>query len=397
MVESVYIHIPFCLSKKCVYCDFVSMPYSRSISDRYLDAVSKEMSLCGLPKHKLATLFIGGGTPTSLDSVQLKKLFKTIGRNFDFHEDAEITIEANPATVDAEKLRVLLELGVNRISLGVQSFNDAELKLLGRIHSSTDALEALDSAKKAGFENGRISIDLIYGIPGQNMDDWRKTLDTALMLGVTHISAYELTLEENTPLSGLVKKGPLLMPEEDEMLRFYFMAEEALENAGFIHYEISNYAMPGHESRHNMNYWRRGEYLGFGAAAHSFKDGKRWGNNEDVFQYMELLEKDRLPAVDICELTPEDAKREFVFLGLRTREGIFLSLSKVAEPAMPDLFVQDDLFLRDDLFVKGIAKAAAPLIKEGLLQISGCRLHATHNGFPLLNSIILRLLAGAGL
>jgi oxygen-independent coproporphyrinogen-3 oxidase len=379
-MDALYVHIPFCLARKCLYCDFVSMPYSRAVSERYLAALAKEISLVSSPGDKKApikSLFIGGGTPTALDAGQLGGLMKAVRGKFVFCQGAEVTAEANPATIgQEEKLRVLAEEGVNRISIGVQSFNDRELKTLGRPHSSHDALDAVRGAREAGFKE--ISIDLIYGIPGQTEEDWKRTLQTASGLEVGHISAYELTLEEDTPLSGLVKKGEVLMPAEDETLRLYFLACETLEGAGYVHYEVSNYALPGRESLHNMNYWRRGEYIGVGAAAHSFVNGKRWKNTDDIFKYMDTLEMGMLPLEDITELKPEEEKREFVFLGLRTREGLSVPEGK-------------------DLFGMDIEGAAVPLVKEGLLEISDGRLRATRAGVPLLNTVVLRLLAGLGL
>lgn len=406
-MDSVYVHIPFCLAKKCLYCDFVSMPYSPPVAQRYLGALSREIALLkeagdflAGPQDKLAvkSLFIGGGTPTVLETRQLEELLDLLGKNFVFQQGsgvgagagAEVTIEVNPATIDTEKSSTLLKGGVNRISIGVQSFSGPELKTLGRLHTSRDALDAVKTVKDAGFEN--ISIDLIYGIPGQRVEDWRRTLETALALGVRHVSAYELTLEEHTPLSGLVEKGALRMPEEDEVVRLYFLAEEMLKAAGFVHYEVSNYALAGRESLHNLNYWRRGEYLGLGAAAHSFKrasqrffstegaprNGKRWKNADGIFRYMDLLEKDVLPAEEIFLLTPEEEKREFVFLGLRTREGISVSDGR-------------------DLFGPDMEKEAGLLVKEGLLEMSRGFIRASRAGFPVLDAIILRLLAGLGL
>ncbi len=377
-MASLYVHIPFCLARKCLYCDFVSMPYSRTASERYLAALAKELSLVPFPEDKrtLGSLFIGGGTPTALEAGQLAKLMGAIREKFGFRQGAEVTAEANPATIDAEKLGALAENGINRLSIGVQSFSGRELMVLGRLHSPKDALDAVKAAREAGFKE--ISIDLIYGIPGQTEEDWKRTLETALELEAGHISAYELTLEEDTPLSGLVKNGAVALPGEDETLGLYFLACETLEGAGYVHYEVSNYALPGRESLHNMNYWRRGEYLGVGAAAHSFMNGKRWKNTDDILRYMEVLEAGALPAEDVAELAPEEEKREFVFLGLRTLEGLSVSAGK-------------------DLLGTDIAEAAAPLVKEGLLTISNGRLHATRSGFPVLNTVILRLLACLGL
>ncbi|MDA8388875.1 MAG: radical SAM family heme chaperone HemW, partial [Nitrospiraceae bacterium] len=267
MVGSLYIHVPFC-PRKCVYCDFVSVPFDRALSERYLGALLKEIALradqsAGRPAGtatcekgiKVKTLFIGGGTPTVLGDGQLKGLLDFLGTNLDFYPDAEVTVEANPATLDGKKAGILLRGGVGRLSIGAQSFDEEELKILGRVHRPADAAEAVLASRAAGFDN--IGLDLMYGIPGQTRETWGRTLEAALELGPRHISAYELTVEEKTGLWGLVKKGAIELPPEDEVLAMSGVAEERLGAAGFMRYEVSNYALPGFECRHNLNYWRR--------------------------------------------------------------------------------------------------------------------------------------------
>ncbi|MDA8087146.1 MAG: radical SAM family heme chaperone HemW [Nitrospiraceae bacterium] len=380
MACSVYIHIPFCL-KKCVYCDFVSVPFDGVLSDRYLAALGRELSLSlslsarGKSKMRLKTLFVGGGTPTALSAWQLKGLFDSIGRGFDFYPDAEVTVEANPATLDEEKLGVLLQGGVNRISIGAQSFDAEELKLLGRAHRPGEISDAVELCRAAGLEN--IGLDLIYGIPGQKMQTWLQTLKSALELGPRHISAYELTVEEKTGLWDLVRGGALEMPSEDDVLSMSGAAQEALEAAGFVRYEVSNYAIAGFECRHNLNYWRRGEYLGLGVAAHSFSDGRRWSNTCSVLEYIAAIEAGELPVAGAETLTKDEQRREVFLLGLRTGEGVPLAADGAGGAALE--------------------RAAAELIAEGLLEVRRGRLSATRRGFHLLDSVIFRLLAGLSL
>lgn len=375
MVESLYIHIPFCL-KKCVYCDFISIPFDKALSKRYVDALIKEMSLAGgrANRFRLKTVFIGGGTPTALRSGEIERFLAALGENFRLRPDCEFTAEANPATLDGEKLDVLIEGGVNRISIGAQSFEKDELKLLGRAHRPEDITDAVRLARRAGFEN--IGLDLIYGIPGQTMEAWRRNLKRALELGPTHISAYELTVEPRTGLMDLVKSGALSMPPDDEVLLMCRTAREVLEEAGLVRYEVSNYALPGSECRHNLNYWRRGEYLGLGAAAHSFSGvpPRRWRNTDSVPDYICRLESNALPVAGTETLSAEDEKRELVLLGLRTKDGV--SISKAKRMGFQ------------------IEPAAGELIGEGLLRIEADRLFATGRGLELLNSVIFRLLEG---
>ncbi len=380
MVESVYVHIPFCL-RKCIYCDFVSVPFDDALSNRYMDALARELSLStGAKQAGVKTLFVGGGTPTALSAGQLGGLLAALGQALDFHPGAEVTVEANPATLDEGKAGLLFQGGINRISIGAQSFDADELKLLGRVHRPADISDAVKLCRAAGFEN--LNLDLIYGLPGQKREGWRESLKSALRLGPTHISAYELTVEEGTGLWNLVKSGAINMPPEDKVLAMSEDAEEVLGGAGFIRYEVSNYALPGFECRHNLNYWRRGEYLGMGAAAHSFSGGRRWRNTGGVAEYIDVLEANGLPVAETETLTKDEEKREIVLMGLRTREGVPLSLA--GDTGADETGI-------------GLERAARELIGEGLLEIRADRLRATRRGFQILNSVILRLLEGLSL
>lgn len=317
MPRALYIHIPFCI-RKCLYCDFVSIPFDRTIAERYLFALDAELGM--RESGTLDTLYIGGGTPTIITPEMTKQLFQSIRTNFAIAPSAEVTVEANPGTVNPCRLKLLRDCGVNRISLGVQSLNNIELKTLGRAHTSDEAVSAVEIIKGAGFEN--FSIDLMYGIPGQTLQDWMNTVQEAISLGPRHISAYELTPEPDTPIFNALAEGSIALPDEDTVIEMFDRADDAFEKAGLRHYEISNYALAGFECRHNLNYWQRGRYVGAGVGAHSFINDDRIENTEDIKEYIEMLEAGKLPIVETRRLTPKDESAERVFLGLRLAEGI---------------------------------------------------------------------------
>jgi oxygen-independent coproporphyrinogen-3 oxidase len=336
MSESLYIHIPFCL-KKCIYCDFISGIYDAEQAVIYIEALKKEIS--HVPgKTPLSTLFIGGGTPTALRQDTLSNLLEHTFKLFNFNDNYEASIEGNPGTLDSGKLQAVRSSGINRISIGVQSFNNKELSFLGRIHSSEEAEQAVHMARDGGFEN--IGIDLIYGIPGQSLDSWKRTLERAAGLGPKHISTYELTVEEGTGLYKLLHPGqssqplPLRsrnieLPEEDTIIEMYEYAIDFLTSTGFIHYEISNFARPEYECRHNMNYWNRGEYYGAGLGAHSFINAKRFYNTGNIDEYLTLVSENKRPVKDSENITEDMALSEAIFLGLRKTEGLIVeSISK---------------------------------------------------------------------
>jgi oxygen-independent coproporphyrinogen-3 oxidase len=263
----------------------------------------------------LSTLFIGGGTPTMLPSNTLSNLLLYLFNYLIFNDNYEATIEANPGTLDDEKLQSIMSSGINRISIGVQSFNDKELAFLGRIHSSKEAEQAVIMAGEAGFKN--ISIDLIYGIPGQSMKSWKHTLEKAVRRDPYHISAYELTVEQGTPLS-----RSDLDRDEEEIIGMYEYAVDWLSAQGFTHYEISNFARPGYECRHNLNYWDRGDYYGAGLGAHSLIDNQRLKNTDNLKTYIRLITQDESPARVTEHISEEKALSEAIFLGMRKTEGI---------------------------------------------------------------------------
>lgn len=311
-MKGLYIHIPFCV-KKCEYCDFVSFSGMDGRRDAYIDAVIREME--AFRGEKVNTVFIGGGTPTALDGAQLARLLAAVRDTFSVAPDAEFTVEANPGTVTEDKAAVLLAGGVNRISVGVQSFNDAELKAIGRIHDAETAYAAVNHLKASGFNN--ISIDLMASLPYQTAESFKNTLDTALSLPITHISVYSLIIEDGTPIQKKYESGIYKQPDEDMDRELYRLTGEALSSRGFNRYEISNYARPGFESRHNLKYWNCDEYIGVGLAAHSYIDGVRSFNTSDLAAYLSgscKAGEDRL--------TDADKRGEFMMLGLRKTAGV---------------------------------------------------------------------------
>jgi oxygen-independent coproporphyrinogen-3 oxidase len=329
-----YVHFPFCLSK-CAYCDFASAPVEAlgglPVARRYLDALNTELDLRAACAEfygaTLDSIYFGGGTPTVLPGEWLAELLSRIAMRFTVAEGAECTVEANPGTVDESKVRALLATGVNRISLGVQSFSDDILRVLGRCHTAGQADDAIVAVRAAGCRN--LSIDLIYGVPTQSVEDWRETLQRALTARPEHISAYGLSVEEGTPLAAAIECGELADIDQDVYGDMYQATRDALRSAGYVHYEISNFALPGFECRHNRRYWAADEYLGLGASAHSHRRAVRWNNYRDVVVYASMLEAGVLPVARAEQLSSRAHLGEALMLGLRCAEGV--SEAQVAE------------------------------------------------------------------
>lgn len=332
-----YLHIPFCRAK-CPYCDFNSYAGLESLIPSYVDALLAEMLLWRRPARHLtvATVFLGGGTPSLLSLVEVERILRAVGESFRLAADAEVSLEANPGTVDAPYLETLRRLGVNRLALGVQSLQDNELRTLERIHTAAEAREAYRAARMAGFDN--VNIDLIYGLPGQTLRHWRHTLEDAIALRPDHLSLYALTLEEGTPLAADVAGGRVPRPDPDLAADMYRQAEAALAAASYQHYEVSNWALPGRQCRHNLTYWRNEPYLGFGAGAHSSFGGFRFANTRPPREYIRRVQESapREPAadgiasflaglahIDTAEETSRtSAMAETVILGLRLVDGL---------------------------------------------------------------------------
>lgn len=316
----IYIHIPFCV-KKCLYCDFLSAPASTEIKDAYMHALFTEIEKRAdeYRNYTVSSVFIGGGTPSTVSPALIKRLMELICKSFSIQPDAEITIETNPGTVDYDALEVYRSAGINRLSIGLQSANDDELKALGRIHCYKDFLRAYDDALRAGFEN--INVDIMSDIPGQDIESCIDTLKkvTGLKPPPKHISAYSLIVEEGTPFYEMLSMGKLDIADEDTDRLMYTKTGELLEEAGYKRYEISNYAKEGYRCRHNCGYWRRVPYIGFGIGAASLFENKRFSNGTDISDYIDNPTK---CGTKEQELTDEDCMEEFMFLGLRMTEGV---------------------------------------------------------------------------
>ncbi len=275
--------------------------------------------------HSFDTIYIGGGTPSLLSPEQLTSILSAIHKTYKIAADAEITLEANPGDISPEYLRALRSMGINRLNIGIQSFDDKLLQFLGRRHSAVEAIAAIEAARQAGFEN--MGIDLIYGVHGRSIKSWKNTLQKAVSFSPEHISCYQLSLDKKTPLYKKYSQEDWQLPIEEAGLKLFSTTAAELENAGYIHYEVSNFARTDHlKSRHNMKYWRHIPYLGLGPGAHSFLDRKRWWNKSSVRNYLAEIAQNQMPVEDSEELTAEQLQLEALFLGLRTRAGIDLKL-----------------------------------------------------------------------
>lgn len=370
--EHIYIHIPFCI-RKCRYCDFRSIPHDCALEERYVRAVLNETALRKNQIGRVTTIFFGGGTPSILAPVLLTEIMHVLKQSCEIDADAEITVEANPATMHAEKSETLKTAGFNRISIGVQSVHARELATLGRMHDWNDVMETCALVRSAGFSN--LSLDLMYGLPGQSVESWLRSLEHVIALNPDHISAYELTPERETPLFGQLSSGAVALPSEEAVAEMYTLADELLANNRYEHYEISNYAQPARRCRHNMAYWQRKSYIGLGAAAHSFDGHYRSANTDDIIQYMERIEQGGVPVIETIELTSLQALQETVFLGLRTADGIARSAFE------PVIWQEIEKALQDDTL-------------QGLAEITPDRLRLTSRGWLVSNQVIASILSG---
>jgi oxygen-independent coproporphyrinogen-3 oxidase len=360
-----YIHVPFCKTK-CPYCDFYSVT-DLTLVEEWLSALTREMEFYKDTFNTFDTLYLGGGTPTVLNNTVLASLFRELCKKFSFKDNAEITVEANPDDVTLEKLELLKELGVNRLSIGVQSFNDEELTFLKRRHSLKGVEEALGRMKKVGFKN--FGIDLIYGLPRQTVASWMASLRKALTFGPTHLSCYQLTLEKSTPFGKMENQGKFKVCSEKQGRNFFITTSKLLEQNGFIHYEISNFSKGRiYRSRHNCKYWHHNPYLGLGPAAHSFQNGMRWWNHRSIKRYCTDLQKGLLPLEESETLTSEQLRLEKLFLGLRTNEGIKF----------------------EDAFPSSQANASLDtMVKNRLITVQGGRIIPTKKGFLMADRLPL--------
>ena len=320
----IYIHIPFC-AVKCIYCDFYSITDRENSIPRFINAIVKEIETCtvDVSNWKLETIFIGGGTPSLLNGRNIESILNALERKYDLAQIKEWTMEANPGEAPLERLKDFRSLGINRLSMGVQSLEPDLLKFLTRIHSANQVFETYEHARNAGFEN--INFDLIYSMPGQSWEIWERDLLRVLDLKPEHISAYTLTLEKGTELYQFVKKGQVTMPDEDQTGEWFLNTHAILNSHGYSAYEISNFARPGMECRHNLHYWRIHPYLAFGPSAHGFDGSNRWGNVRSLDQYLTQIESGNTLISMKESLTQKNLTNELIGFGLRMNEGIDLA------------------------------------------------------------------------
>lgn len=371
---SLYVHIPYC-KKKCAYCDFVSYANNCASSDEYCEAVIKELESYTLDDYVVRTVFFGGGTPSLLEPKLIDNILSAIYRRCSIAKDAEITVECNPCTINAVKLDAYKAMGINRLSIGVQSFDDELLRLIGRAHDSITAENSILCAKNAGFEN--INVDLMFAIPKQTEVQLIASLKKCMSLAPTHISLYSLILEDKTPLKQWVDEGKLVATDVETELKMYHASCELLRSTGYEQYEVSNFAKHGYESRHNTVYWERGEYIGLGCAAHSFFDGSRYENMCELMKYIAQANCEARKT-DKQTVTPNDAAEELVMLGLRMNKGI--SEKDFLDTAGFDINIQ-------------CSASLDKLKKDGLIVQKNGRIYATNAGRDVLNYVILQLVS----
>lgn len=375
---ALYIHVPFC-AVRCHYCDFNTYARLDALFEPYTATLCEEIRRAKpevADKVHTPTVFLGGGTPTVLPHRMLAQILQTARDVFPIDRDAEITSEANPGTTDAELFAALRALGVNRLSMGIQSLDDAELAWLGRIHSAAEAEAAYDLARRAGFDN--VNLDFIFGLPDQTLAAWSHTLTRAIALAPEHISLYGLTVEHGTPLYDAVRRGVQASPDEDAAADFYLLASDRLAAAGYEQYEISNWARPGFACRHNLVYWRHAPYLGFGPGAHSFNRTRRWWNVRPVPQYIQRVTAGQSPERDGEHITGGLAMGEFMMLGLRL----------VQEGVIEDRFRRRFGVALDDVFAEEIAT----LVRRRLLERLPDRVRLTPAGRLLGNQVFAEFL-----
>lgn len=379
-MASLYIHIPFCV-RKCRYCDFYSVEGTEMAED-FLAGLLREISLQAEDRDPgiFESIFFGGGTPSLLEPEQVERILSSLRSVFRVSRDAEVTLEANPGTLTMEKLRAFRSLGVNRISLGIQSFHEPELRTLGRIHDRAEALRSIACARDAGFDN--ISLDLMYSVPGQTASSWEDNLRTAVSLAPQHVAAYSLIVEEGTPLACMVGVGKVRTNPVNLEAEMYQRTMEFLGAHGYEHYEVSNYALPGFRCRHNWAYWSHENYLGFGPSAHSFwkesdgRGGRRWRNVADLSTYRDRLENGWLPVESEEDVGPRQMFDERIFLSLRTGG---LDVRKLSQDFEVDFAARRGELMRW-------------MVQEDLAVLEQEFLRLTPKGFLLCDEICSRLL-----
>ena len=375
----IYIHIPFC-KQKCFYCDFASTAkkVDETLYEQYINALCQEITMYQalFPDICIDTIYFGGGTPSILPPDLIIRALNTVKANFALNSDIEITLEANPGTVDEQKLQYLYQNGINRLSFGVQAVQDNLLQKIGRIHTIKEADMAIEMAQKIGFKN--ISVDLMYGLPGQTLEMLKEAVSWAVNKNIQHISIYGLQIEENTVFGRLYDQGKLILPSEDESEMMYDYLTEQLPKYNYNRYEISNFALTGRKCSHNITYWKVKPYLGFGVSSHSFFDNSRYSNTSSIEEYIDLLSKNSLP-IESTELIDDTmAFEEWIFLRLRMKEGINF----------------EDINSRFSIdFLASYKPKLDKLLNEGLLIYDAFKESLTLKGFELSNYVFLTLLS----
>ena len=376
----IYVHIPFCI-RKCYYCDFVSFTNQEENIEKYIEAVIKEIESYELEEYNVTTIYIGGGTPSSIESRYIEKILHKIKEKIINNEtkfnDIEITIEINPGTIDRKKLQDYEKMGINRLSIGLQSTNNEILKNIGRIHTYEEFLEGYILARSIGFDN--INVDLMIGLPNQTIEKIKDSVEKVINLEPEHISVYSLIVEEGTKIENLLNVNKITLPEEELERNMYWYVKNKLELNGYIHYEISNFAKENKQSKHNVNCWEQKEYIGIGTAAYSYLNNIRYGNTSNIQKYIETqdfkskkeVEKNKIRIIDEVQ-TLEDKKKEYMLLSLRKIEGV--SIKKFKEK-----YVENPIFL--------YRKQLEKLVNENLLTIDGDNIKLTNKGLDLANLV----------
>lgn len=381
-----YIHIPFC-KKKCEYCDFKSYAGQEALIDEYIKWLNYEIELVGKSNQadyengldKLAvvnTIYIGGGTPSFIEEKHIKEILDAIKKNYVFpinlEEKVEVTIEVNPGTVNEEKLKTYKASGINRLSIGLQETHNEILKNIGRIHTYQDFLETYQTARKVGFDN--INVDLMLALPGQSIEDLSESVDRIIKLNPEHISVYSLIIEEGTPFYKKYMNNELKLPEDEIERKMYWLVKKRLEEAGYKHYEISNFAKPGYESKHNLACWNQEEYIGLGVSAHSYTNNLRYSNIDNIPNYIQNLKsgKDYLNLVVHEKQSKGSKMKEFIMLGLRKIGGVYIQNFK-------EKFGENPIYL--------YRKELEKLVQEELLEIDGDVIRLTNKGLDLANLV----------
>lgn len=367
----IYIHIPFC-KQKCSYCDFISFANKEEYVEQYINALKEEIKNTTYNNYDIDTIYIGGGTPSFINSKNIIEILELVKEKFNVKNNAEITIEVNPGTINKEKLEDYVKAGINRISIGLQSTNDKILKNIGRIHTCQEFLNTYNLARSVGINN--INVDLMLALPNQTLEDLKTSVDEIIKLQPEHISVYSLILEEGTLMEKLVNEKKIELPSEEIERQMYWEVKEKLESNGYEHYEISNFSKKGFESKHNLNCWNQKEYIGFGLAAHSYVDNKRFCNTSNIKQYINNIQnKDYKNNIEICEIqSEEDKKKEYMLLALRKIDGVNIQDFK-------NKFVDNPIYL----FHKELEK----LVKEDLVEIDLNNIKLTPKGLDLANLV----------